>query len=82
MFPVPIFVNLIALESYSLTKWKNNKRISDSSIKTKSQSKIMMIVNKWFIFHNNPSKDLLVGPTTASDKKNISITEVPILIAL
>ncbi|PWS23508.1 hypothetical protein DKP78_12320 [Enterococcus faecium] len=58
-------------------EWKNNKRIPDSSIKTESQSKIMMNVNNGSDPYN-PSKDLVAGPSTVSGKKNVSITEVPI----
>lgn len=58
-------------------EWKNNKRIPDSSIKTESQSKIMMNVNNGSDPYN-PSKDLVAGPTTVSGRKNVSITEVPI----
>ncbi|EME8119966.1 hypothetical protein AAH976_12425 [Enterococcus faecium] len=57
--------------------WKNNKRIPDSSIKTESQSNIMMNVNNGSDPYN-PSKDLVAGPTTVSGRKNVSITEVPI----
>ncbi|EME8160725.1 bacterial surface protein 26-residue [Enterococcus faecium EnGen0263] len=58
-------------------EWKNNKRIPESSIKTESQSKIMMNVNNGSDPYN-PSKDLVAGPTTVSGRKNVSITEVPI----
>ncbi|HHJ5066944.1 TPA: BspA family leucine-rich repeat surface protein [Enterococcus hirae] len=58
-------------------EWKNNKRIPESSIKTESQSKIMMNVNNGSDPYN-PSKDLVAGPPTVTGKKNVSITEVPI----
>ena len=58
-------------------EWKNNKRIPESSIKTESQSNIMMNVNNGSDPYN-PSKDLVTGPTTVSGRKNVSITEVPI----
>ncbi|MBO1117039.1 BspA family leucine-rich repeat surface protein [Enterococcus hirae] len=58
-------------------EWKNNKRIPESSIKTESQSKIMMNVNNGSDPYN-PSKDLVAGPSTVTGKKNVSITEVPI----
>ncbi|EME8099796.1 hypothetical protein M3995_002588, partial [Enterococcus faecium] len=58
-------------------EWKNNKRIPESSIKTESQSNIMMNVNNGSDPYD-PAKDLVAGPTTVSGRKNVSITEVPI----
>ncbi|NTQ65570.1 BspA family leucine-rich repeat surface protein [Enterococcus faecium] len=58
-------------------EWKNNKRIPDSSIKTESQSKIMMNVNNGSDPYD-PSKDLVAGTATVSGRKNVSITEDPI----
>lgn len=60
-------------------EWKNNKQIPESSIKTESQSKIMMNVNNGSDPYD-PSKDLVAGPATVTGKKNVSITEVPITV--